>query len=99
MKNLLLLCALAFGTLSMNAQSEFTLDAAANSPVVQDIIAMYPCSAADINEDGAVTVMDLTVYLAHFNAPCDCRADIDGNGFVGAMDKLILIAHYGSVCD
>lgn len=99
MKNLLLLCAVAFGTLSMNAQSNFTLDAAANSPVVQEIVAMYPCSDADINQDGAVTVMDLTVYLAAFNAPCDCRADINGNGFVDAMDKLILISHYGSVCD
>ena len=99
MKNLLLLCALAFGTLSMNAQSEFNMDSASQSPVVQQIIATYSCDAADINEDGAVTVMDLTEWLAYFNGPCDCRADIDDNGFVNVMDKLILMAYFGHICD
>ena len=99
MKNLLLLCAIAFGTLSMNAQSEFNLDAATNSPVVQEILANYTCEDADINQDGAVTVMDLLEWTAAFNEYCDCRADINGNGLVDAMDKIILAGNYGAVCD
>ncbi|MEE8154916.1 MAG: dockerin type I domain-containing protein [Phycisphaerales bacterium] len=55
--------------------------------------------SADLNGDGFVNSIDLTILLVSWG-PCDdpperCPADIDGDGQVGASDLLILLTQWG----
>ncbi len=53
---------------------------------------------ADLNGDGLVTALDLTILLADFQCTNQCVADIDGDGSVTAADLLILLAMFGNSC-
>ncbi|MBT8484291.1 MAG: hypothetical protein HKO59_04410 [Phycisphaerales bacterium] len=51
--------------------------------------------AADVDESGAVDIIDLLAVLAAWG-PCDaCVADIDGDGVVGFLDLLRVLAEWG----
>lgn len=51
-----------------------------------------PGDPADLDGDGIVGFLDLTILLASWG-PCDaCPADLDGDGLVGFPDLVILIA-------
>ena len=53
----------------------------------------------DINEDGDVNVLDLSILLANFGksgaAISDLRADINNDGDVNVLDLSILLANFG----
>ena len=53
--------------------------------------------AGDVNGDGFVNAVDLTLFLSEFaGAPTTYPyADIDGNGSVNAVDLTYLLAGFG----
>ncbi len=55
---------------------------------------------ADFNQDGAVTTIDLVIFLADFGCkpPLPCVADLNDDNAVNISDLTMFLAAYGNVC-
>src|SRR5262245_41187101 len=56
---------------------------------------------ADLDNNGGVTLDDLTVLLSHFGTPSGAThedGDVDGDGDVDLNDLSTLLAHFGQPC-
>lgn len=59
-----------------------------------------PCPS-DLDDDGAVSLSDLAILLAHFgtsSGATDADGDSDADGDVDIQDLANLLAHFGSTC-
>lgn len=55
----------------------------------------------DLDDDGDVSLSDLTILLAHFGTPSGATyadGDLDDDGDVDLNDLAILLAHFGTTC-
>jgi hypothetical protein len=52
----------------------------------------------DFNNDGAISVADLLVYLGEFGCEVNCTADFDADGVVSVTDLLGFLAVFGDPC-
>ena len=52
----------------------------------------------DFNNDGAISVADLLVYLGEFGCEVNCSADFDADGVVNVTDLLGFLAVFGDPC-
>lgn len=59
---------------------------------VRVVATACPQNAADVNGDGVVNVMDLTVMLSQWGG--SGAADINGDGFINGSDLTILLANW-----
>ena len=58
---------------------------------------------ADVNADGTVNILDLTIvaqnfgkYIYHHSDPADPRADVDGNRWIEILDLVLVAQHLGT---
>jgi len=59
-----------------------------------------PCPS-DLNQDGVVNSIDLTLLLACFNMPadeCGHNCDINGDGQCNSIDLTLLLAKFNALC-
>ena len=59
-----------------------------------------PCPS-DLNQDGVVNSIDLTLLLACFNMPadeCPHKCDINGDGQCNSIDLTLLLAKFNEPC-
>ncbi len=49
----------------------------------------------DLDEDGKVSLRDVSALVANWGTPKDAAADIDGDGIVDLRDVSILFSRYG----
>ncbi len=58
------------------------------------------CCPADLNNDGAVNTLDLTIFLGQFGTtrPPYTGGDLNGDGNVNTLDLTIFLGQFGSVC-
>lgn len=72
---------------------------ASNGPDALGLLLTPVAPSADLDGDGVVGHLDLTLLLDSWGAcagpPGDCAADLDGNGAVGITDLLMLLAAWG----
>jgi hypothetical protein len=57
--------------------------------------------SGDLNDDGAVSIADLAILLAHFGTPDGALytdGDLDGDGDVDLQDLANLLANFGTTC-
>ncbi len=54
-----------------------------------------PAVPADVNDDGEVNSIDLSVILGAWGSCTDCPADINGDGLVNGDDMTLLLAAWG----
>ena len=54
-----------------------------------------PANPADVNDDGAVDSIDLSVILGAWGSCTDCPADINSDGLVNGDDMTLLLAAWG----
>jgi hypothetical protein len=59
------------------------------------VTAFVPCSAADLDGDGAVGVVDFLMLLQTWGTDPGGPPDLDGNGNVGITDMLLLLGSWG----
>jgi len=52
----------------------------------------------DINEDGALTIVDLLLILSDFGCTSSCDGDVDGDGNVTVYDALSFLSLFGTDC-
>ena len=59
-----------------------------------------PLSASDINADGVINILDLTLVAAHFGttptADQILNPDANGDGIVNILDLTLVASHFGS---
>jgi hypothetical protein len=79
---------------SIGMRMLFTISDSDSVAVTNDIVVVN-CSA-DLDGDGAVSTIDLTILLVEWG-PCGagCAADLDGNGVVSTEDLLMLLEAWG----
>jgi hypothetical protein len=76
-----------------------SLNAAQCSVEVEVTIAEVNCCLADLNCDGAVTVIDLLILIGDFGCVgSSCESDLDDDNVVGVSDLQIYNQLYLSVC-
>ena len=88
-------------------ETDFIYDAAAagaagqpSAPLMLTVVAVLHC-VSDLDEDGVVTLTDLSILLANFGTvsgatPSD--GDLDGDGDVDLTDLSLLLADFGESC-
>jgi hypothetical protein len=58
-----------------------------------------PLSASDINADGVINILDLTLVAAHFGttptADQTLNPDANGDGIVNILDLTLVASHFG----
>ena len=58
-----------------------------------------PLSASDINADGVINILDLTLVAAHFGEPPTAdqslNPDANGDGIVNILDLTLVASHFG----
>ena len=58
-----------------------------------------PVRASDVNADGVINILDLTMIAVHFNTtpPTDLTAkpDVNGDGIVNILDLTLAASHFG----
>ncbi len=54
-----------------------------------------PRPAWDVNKDGVINILDLTLVAAHFGETGDIDADVNGDGVVNILDLTLVAAHFG----
>ena len=58
-----------------------------------------PLSASDINADGIINILDLTLVAAHFGttptADQTLNPDANGDGIVNILDLTLVASHFG----
>lgn len=69
-----------------SAGSSAAADTAVSTPVPQT-------PSADLDGNGRVTLVDISILTVRMVMPYDPRYDLDSNGFVGLSDLSILFAH------
>lgn len=52
-------------------------------------------AAGDLNNDGTVTIIDLSILLSNYNTT-NASADCNGDGIVNILDLSTLLSHYGT---
>jgi FG-GAP repeat len=58
------------------------------------LFAQCPFAAADLDQDGQVTGLDLAMLLASWGSCASCAADLDGSGSVNGLDLAMLLADW-----
>ncbi len=51
--------------------------------------------AWDVNQDGVVNILDLTLVASHFGEKGDIAADVNGDGVVNILDLTLVAVHFG----
>ena len=51
--------------------------------------------AWDVNKDGVVNILDLTLVASHFGERGDIAADVNGDGVVNILDLTLVASHFG----
>ena len=51
--------------------------------------------AWDVNKDGVINILDLTLVAAHFGETGDIDADVNGDGVVNILDLTLVATHFG----
>jgi chitodextrinase len=56
------------------------------------------CSTGDLNADGKVNVLDLSILLSHWSSSSatSCQGDINGDHIVNVLDLSILLSHWSA---
>jgi hypothetical protein len=57
-----------------------------------------PSKPGDVNGDGSVSVIDLSILLSHFGQSGQSRStgDLNGDGMVSVIDLSILLSNFGT---
>jgi hypothetical protein len=73
------------------------IDAAGNTSNSASLATATPAlKAGDLNGDGSVGLLDLSILLSHYGLSATAsEGDINGNGAVDLTDLSILLSHYG----
>ncbi len=58
-----------------------------------------PTCIGDLNNDGAIDVMDILILLGDFGCAGSCIGDLNANGQTDAGDFNIMLGVFGSFCD
>ena len=63
---------------------------------IQDAEIVEPSTPAwDVNKDGVVNILDLTLVASHFGETGDINADVNGDGVVNILDLTLVASHFG----
>ena len=63
---------------------------------IQDAEIVEPSTPAwDVNKDGVVNILDLTLVASHFGETGDIDADVNGDGVVNILDLTLVASHFG----
>ena len=63
---------------------------------IQDAEIVEPSAPAwDVNKDGVVNILDLTLVASHFGETGDINADVNGDGVVNILDLTLVASHFG----
>ena len=54
-----------------------------------------PKPAWDVNKDGVVNILDLTLVASHFGETGDIDADVNADGVVNILDLTLVASHFG----
>ncbi len=54
-----------------------------------------PRPAWDVNKDGVVNILDLTLVASRFGETGDIDADVNGDGIVNILDLTLVASHFG----
>ncbi len=54
-----------------------------------------PRPAWDVNKDGVINILDLTLVASHFGETGDIDADVNGDGVVNILDLTLVASHFG----
>jgi Ca2+-binding EF-hand superfamily protein len=54
--------------------------------------------AADLDNDGFITVTDILLLLGEFGCSTNCSFDLDADGIIGVSDILAILAVFGTEC-
>lgn len=89
--------------LRLFAGGGFENDYAAGNTLAVDNLGVQPMAtdcAGDVNDDGAVNLVDLAILLSHFGSEFAVHSDGDlqCNGVVDLPDLATLLANFGTVC-
>ncbi|MEP0847717.1 MAG: hypothetical protein HRF50_12980 [Phycisphaerae bacterium] len=88
-------------TASGTDQMRFRVDSAAGSSAVATVTLLYTPCTGDLDDDGAVTLADLSALLTNFGVAAGASradGDLDADGDVDLADLSALLTAFGTVC-
>jgi len=55
--------------------------------------------ATDVNKDGVVNILDLTLIASNFGKSGENDADVNADGLVNILDLTLVAAAFGNIAD
>ena len=78
--------------------SQYATDATDGGQGFLDLTADRDVALVDVNDDGAVNVLDLIEVLLAFGTMAGGPADVNGDGAVNVLDLIEVLLHFGQAC-